>query len=85
MGIEDFKSIRAIIESLRNEGAAHISQEIQDAMDGASTGTELYAGVGFTLGKVAKSQASELTKARALKIRKEISDLIDMTFNEPED
>ena len=85
MGIENFESIDAIIEMLKQEGVSDIAQQIQDAIDGASTGTELYAGVGFTLGKVAKSQASELTKARALKIRKEISELIDMTFNEPED
>ena len=85
MGIENFEGIDAIIEMLKQEGVSDIAQQIQDAIDGASTGTELYAGVGFTLGKVAKSQASELTKARALKIRKEISELIDMTFNEPED
>lgn len=85
MGIEDFKSIHAMMESLKNEGAAHISQEMQDAIDGASTGTELYAGVGFVLGKVAKSQASEMTKARAAKLRNEIAELIDCTFKEPED
>lgn len=85
MGIENLESINAMIEALKKEGVAEISQEIQDAMDRASTGTEFYSGVGFVLGKVAKSQASEITKARALKMRKEIEELIDCTFFEPED
>ncbi|MNK95047.1 hypothetical protein D3C87_1152710 [compost metagenome] len=85
MGIENFESIDALIEMLKKEGASDIAQQIQDAIDRASTGTELYAGVGFVMGKVAKSQVSEVTKARAAKIRNEISELIDMTFNEPED
>lgn len=85
MGIEDLKSINAMMESLKNEGAEHISKEIQTAMDEASTGTEFYVGVGYVLGKVAKSQASEMTKARAAKLRNEISKLIDFTFDEPED
>ena len=85
MGIESFESIDALMEMLRKEGASDIAQQIQDAIDSASTGTELYAGVGFVIGRVAKSKVSETTKARAVKIRKEISELIDMTFKEPED
>lgn len=73
-----------MMESLKNEGAAHITQEIQDAMDAACTGTEFYAGVGFVMGKVAKSKASEMTKVRAAKLRNEIAELIDFTFHEPE-
>lgn len=85
MGIEDLKSIRATIELLTDEGCANISQEIQDAIDGAATGTELYVGVGYALGKVAKSQVSEMTKARAAKLRNEIAEFANFTFHEPED
>jgi hypothetical protein len=80
MGIENFESIDALMETLKKEGASDITLKIQDAIDSASAGTELYAGVGFEVGRVAKSKVSEMTKARAVKIRNEIAELIDFSF-----
>ena len=83
MGI-DLISITSMMEVLKTEGAGNITQDIQAAMEEACTNLEFFCGVGFNLGKVAKSNASEMTKARAAKMRDEISKLCGMTFNEPD-
>ena len=75
MELENFHSI---IEILRQEGAPEIAQEIQDQINTAMMGTELYGNVGLILKKVATSNVSELTKARAHKMRKDIAVFIKL-------
>lgn len=82
MGIENFESIKAMMEMLKKEGSPDIAQEMQDAIRGTNIGTELFGNVGLVLKKVARSQVSEMTKARAVKMRKEISVLIKFKFED---
>jgi hypothetical protein len=76
MGIDNLENFHSMIEVLKKEGAPDIAAEIKDALTGANMGTEMYGTVSLVLKKVAQSQVSEMTKARAVKMRKEIAQLI---------
>lgn len=74
----ELENFYPMIEMLKKEGASEIAEEIQKAIGSAVMGTEMYGNVGLILKKVATANVSDMTKARAHKMRKDIAVFIKL-------
>lgn len=72
-GYDHYKEADELIEELRKFGFDEAADGLREAIDGGSTGTEIFMALRWKLGKLLEqSKLPELLQARAKRLRKEL-------------
>jgi hypothetical protein len=76
VGINYIKETEELIKLLSMHGKSDIANKLKDAMDGASTGTELIMGVKYHLEQVKGDDIPEILRPRVAKLVNGIKELL---------
>jgi hypothetical protein len=76
MAFDYLAETNALISALKVEGLPGEASKLQEAMDGAATGSELLFRVRFVLNSIVDSDISQTAKARVKKLLDGINDLL---------
>lgn len=70
--MSSFDEVQEIVKMLRSENLSEIATQVDDALRGGSTGSEIWGGVRFYLLRTPLGMASSLLKGRIEALIKEI-------------